>query len=992
MKPRLPKLLLSAVLLLSSMTQAATLTPSVESYYDNTLTVSGTVRLDPDIWYDWSPSGNATMNGNGTITTKSNPDYWQAGLSVSGIDGTCTIGSGITFDNSYLDVYGVNGFIINATFKNHSVLSVTSSTADLTNAKMENSSIDIEDATIICPNLEVNNNAYLGVHDQAPSIIKGNLILNGGRKPTSGNLYQLSQTNINEYMKYIGGVDFYVYANYANYANTDYPPIASVTITGSLIIKADTAVTFYNDDDDSTGRYFIPRSDDALFICGKLENQASLNKLKPYTVKMEITGYDEEGSYSDYTQIKFLSDYEFEARTGEGGLTYIYLVGGSSTPPTGGSSSGGSSSGGSTPPPPPGLNVSGGQTIEITKKPDSFVNMLGGTADATKAPADILNADIFKGNSGSIITTLEQVFSMDGCKDIGYSIIGSDGKPGANLSIGEAGGAAASIRLNGARYEAPQTTIGNGTLTISEGTTLGCGDGSSVVLKGKGSNATNFGRVAADIDMGSGSTFLNQGTIDGLMKMSSGAIFTNNATINGDVIISEGAQVYGSGTFNGTTTVKGGGLLYVGNSPGYQQHRNLTLADQARMGFYIDGTTPATRGNTGSGTHSFITVSGALTLEGVVNVEIGIGMGIVMSGEDSFSLTLMKAMNPAEVEATGASFNVTLTEGEELLEEGSAQVTWQEELCELVFSATVSETAKAALTAGDYANTLWASASALKNFADTAANQFLIGKPGETIAWGAGIGSFMNHTGSSGFDYNGGGYAIGFQHAVSEELRAGVAIGQTYGTFTADNGRLKSDQTGNMVAITAQYVEALQKGVSSWGLSGYMAYGGIENSGKGMFGSNTWEDTMYTVGLHSDYRTQIGESSSLTLFTGIEYTYGSQEEIRLMPGLTLTDGHMQTLSIPVGVTLRTKIDMAGYGVLAPELTVAYKGYLNQQAPSVRSNSYKINGSNPGRHELMINAGANWLLNESWSIGAFYSLETRSDAVNHAGNLSVRYIF
>lgn len=987
MKLRLPKILLSAVLLLGSMAPAATLSSDVYEYDDNTLTVSGTVNLSSEIlYYEWYTNGNATMDGTGTITTESNPYYDQASIGIQMEDGqTCTIGSGITFSDAGLDV-GLGGkYIINATFKNYCWLEIHGSAIlDVSKAKFESCTISAyHGITLICPNLEVNNNVCLEAWpelDDKTVTIQGNLVLNGGRKPSSGNYYEIFETNINEFNKYVGGVDFFLWKESGS--------TPSITITGSLILKADTAVTFWHDD---VGGYLIPSSSDALFICGKLENQASLNKLKPYAVMMEITGYGEyEGEMepiANYTQIKFLSDYEFEARTGEGGLTYIYLVSGSSTAP-----SGSGSAGGSTPPPAPGLNVSSGQTVEITKKPDSFVNMLGGTADATKAPADILNADIFRGDSGTVQTTSQQLFSLDGSKQVGYSIVGVDGAAGANLSIGEAGGSASSIRLDGKQYDALNTSIGNGTLTISEGTTLGRGDGSSVELKGKGSNATNFGRVAADIELGSGSTFLNQGTIDGIVELSSGAIFTNNATTNGDVIVAAGAEAYGSGSFRGTTLVKDSGLLYVGNSPGYQQHKNLTLADNARLGFYIDGTTPASRGNAGSGTHSFVSISGALTLEGVVNVEIGIGMNLVLSGADSFTLTLMKAENPAQVNAADASFKVVVTEGEQFLEEGSAELTWEEELGELIFSGTVSDAAKAMVTAGDYANTLWASTAALKDFAETATNQFLVGKPGETTAWGAAIGSFINHSGSYGFDYNGGGYAIGVQHAFSEQFRAGMAIGQTFGTYTSDNGLLKSDQTGIMAALTAQYVDTLKKGVSSWGVSGYMACGGVENDARGIFGTNTWEDTVFAVGLRTDYRMQVGKSSSLTLFTGIEYTYGTQEEIRLMPGVELHDGRMQTWSIPVGVTLRTQIDMCCHGILAPELTVAYKGYVSQQAPSVRVNSYKMDGNEPGRHELMINAGANWLLDESWSIGAFYSLEARSNAVNHAGNLSVRYTF
>jgi len=356
MKLKLPKLLLSAVLLLGSMSQAATLSSNVYEYYGNSLTVSGTVNLNSDYEYAWSPSGgDANLTGNGTIACKQF-DY-QTDLYIGETSGTVNIGSGITM--SYAGFYLEYGnFNVDATFKNYSYIDSSDATIDITDAKIETCLLAGEGTTFIRPNLEVNNNVCLEASGELT--IQGNLVLNGGRKPISGNVFQYMM-NANEAKKYFGGVDYIVWEN-----------VPTISITGTLTLKADTAVTFWNDDE--TGGYYIPSSGEALFICGKLENQASLNKLKPYAVKMEITDYEEyEGEIypiGDYTQIKFLSDYEFEACTGEGGLTYIYLVSGSSTAP-----SGSGSAGGSAPAPAPGLNVSSGQTVEISQKPDSFVNM-----------------------------------------------------------------------------------------------------------------------------------------------------------------------------------------------------------------------------------------------------------------------------------------------------------------------------------------------------------------------------------------------------------------------------------------------------------------------------------------------------------------------------------------------------------------------------------------------------------------------------------------
>lgn len=957
MKLKLPKHLISAIIALGALAQGVPLSNSIFNnnggYRGNSLEVSGTVSINND--YYWSPEGNGIMSGNGTITSAATYDDYNYSISLSG---NVTIGSGIKFKN--FDLY-VHNATINATFDSNCCIELYGGTCNLTNAVFnEIVYLTVEGGTIIHPNLEINKSIFYFIQDKS-STLKGNLICNGGNMLLHGNLQDMTASNF-------GGliIDWYDEGGFIS---------PTLTITGSLIIKSDTPVIFLNEG----RRYAAPNR--VVIACKNLKSQSALGKLKPFFAA-EGTG-----------NIDFQKGYQFEARAGENGYTNIYLVkGNTSTPNFSGGSSNSESSDGAKPPSSAGITVNSGQTVFIPAAPGGTVNMQGGTANATSAPDSILNAGIFKGNSGTVLTTPNQKFSMDGSQDIGYSITGPNADEGANLSIGENGGSAASIRLKGANYNSALTTVGNGTLTISEGTTLGLGENSKLKLKGRGSNTTNFGKVKANVDMGTGSTFLNQGTIDGIIAMSRSAILINNGTLNGDVTIASEAKAYGSGTYNGITTVENNGLLYVGNSPGYQKHDNLVLKNGAKLGFYIDGTTPATLSNNGSGTHSFLSASGALTLEGVVNVDISIGLGLVFNGAETFSVTLMKA-DPAKITATDADFKATITEGEELLEEGSAKLTWQEELGELVFSATVSEEALAMVTSGDFANTLWAGAEVVKDFATTATKQFLIGKPGQTTAWGAALGSFINHSGKDGFDYDGYGYAVGIQHAFSEQFRAGCALGQTFGTFKSDSGRLKSDQTGIMAAVTAQYVQTLNQGQDSWGISGYMAYGSVKNDAKSTFlGKTEWDDSVFALGLQTDYRTKISENSSLTFFTGIEYTYGSQDTISFRNGGKLTDGRMQTWSIPVGITLRTQIDECCLGSLIPEITVAYVGHVSQQAPTIRANNYKMRGNSPGRSEFMLNAGANWLIDENWSVGLFYNLETRSNATNHSGNLSVRYAF
>lgn len=142
---------------------------------------------------------------------------------------------------------------------------------------------------------------------------------------------------------------------------------------------------------------------------------------------------------------------------------------------------------------------------------------------------------------------------------------------------------------------------------------------------------------------------------------------SNHGTVKGDVTVSENASVNGSGTF-GSTILQSNALLYVGNSPGFQRHGDLMLNDDSRLGFYLDGITAATLENHGSGTYSNISVTNTLNLNGTVNAEVEVGLGILAAGMEAFTLDLIKT--EGTVSGNG-DFVLSLNDENHFLKEGS---------------------------------------------------------------------------------------------------------------------------------------------------------------------------------------------------------------------------------------------------------------------------------------------------------------------------------
>jgi len=660
----------------------------------------------------------------------------------------------------------------------------------------------------------------------------------------------------------------------------------------------------------------------------------------------------------------------------------------------------------------PGTIITDGKAPDTLSK-DVVVSLGNGSnVDATEV-TNGLNNSYVHGTGGTLVTADLQTFNMSGSDSLGFSIVGIDGNAGANIQVGHEGGSItdAAIVLTGSKYESKQVNVQSGLLEIGQNTILGTVDSMLTIgaLNATGNSVTasvnNRGTINNDVTIHSGASLDNRNTINGNVLVNGSSILSNNGTVKGEVTIAENGSVNGSGTF-ASTILQSNALLYVGNSPGFQQHNDLTLDSGSRLGFYLDGITAATLANHGSGTYSNLSVINSITVNGAVNTEVEVGLGILAAGTDAFTLDLIKT--DGTVSGNG-DFVLSLDDKNHLLKEGN--LLWNASTGTLSFTGQVDEAVAAALVGKDgsnIANSLWSSTSVVKNFGQTAVSQLKVTQPGDSNVWVSGLGDFvtMNSTShADGFQYNGGGYAAGIDCSWTKKFRAGIAFGQTFGTFKSDDNQASIKQDSLMTGLYANYLETLCD-KQSLGLSGYFAYGSVENRADTLIGNSAylpghakWNDDVFTFGLKADWNIKVTDKTTLTPFIGIDYVHGAQEsftETYSNGSRQYRDGNMQVWSVPVGITVKKEVSVGGGQLLLPELTVAYVGDVSRTNPSVKSTIYGIDnkheGSNPGRSAFMMNAGTNWIINQNWSVGAFYTLEARSSQVNQSASLSARYSF
>ena len=965
----------------------------VYPFFNNVnLNINGNWTIDlrkmPDIrWGSVSGDGSYSLTGTGVMDFQGGGLYMFGGTSLPPFGcgaSQYTVESGIVLKDTEIESWGgarifFKGGLEAATLEDEVTFSVRTyddriSTIDLSQADIQENEfvrLNFSAGKIIRDHYTVSETHSLDL-DWYIEVFLGEKAINtfqGSMTLAAGGLFTLRTVSV--------------------HIDEVHKPYLRLDVTGSLSITGNTIFNFFND---GFG-YVNPEAGTVVLSAKNITGDTSL--LSARISSWKDAPYDS-GIYQAITDKKFVSIAQTDGRYA------LTLVDNGYVP----------SQPEDTEKPTPPKVITEGKAPEILSEDVSISLGKGGTVDAREVLEGLNN--LYVRGSGGMLKTLDtQNFTLLGPDTIGFSIIGEAGSAGATIQVGKAYGNIldATITLDGVVYESKFIVVGSGLLELTRHVVLGTSD--SILTVGTeghtgnevNASVNNRGTINNDVILHAGGSLDNRNLIKGDVLINGSSILCNNGTVEGKVTISENGRVSGSGTF-ASTMIKDKGLLYVGNSPGFQHHDTLTLNNGARLGFYLDGLVAATETHQGSGTYSNLQVRNDLTINGTVNTEVEVGLGILSAGTEAFTLGLIKS--DGTVSGHG-DFQLVLKDENKLLKSGS--LLWDATTGLLSFTGQVDEAVAASLVGKDgsnIANALWASTSVVKSFGQIANAQFKLTQAGQTNVWASGLGDFLNMKSTShagGFQYNGGGYSAGVDYAWTKKFRAGIAFGQSFGTFKSDDRQASIKQKGLMTGLYTQYLESLCDS-QSLALSGYFAYGSIENKANTLVGNSSylpghakWRDDVFSFGLKADWNIQVTEKTTLTPFVGLDYVHGSQAsftETYANGVRSYKEGNMQVWSLPVGVTTRTKVDLGGEQFLLPEFTVAYVGDISRTNPSVKSTIYSIEnkheGSNPGRSAFMMNAGSNWVINSNWSAGAFYTLEARSKQMSQSASLSARYSF
>ena len=327
-------------------------------------------------------------------------------------------------------------------------------------------------------------------------------------------------------------------------------------------------------------------------------------------------------------------------------------------------------------------------------------------------------------------------------------------------------------------------------------------------------------------------------------------------------------------------------------------------------------------------------------------------------------------------------------------------------------------------------NAAWASNDALKGFAALGRTQGSISaarnqknlsvKPAQSVdakgspiamapvasgrgsVWIGGLGSWTDQNrrgGIDGYKYDAGGYAVGADYSFSTSSLAGIAIGQTYGTFQDKGGLSSYDADSFMAMVYGRYTPSR---AGKLALDGYAAFGTTSFDGKARMADTSaqgeFDADSFGAAVYATWTEELRSKLVIAPFAGLEFMTGKTDSFSEHGDLarTFSGARAQNWTLPVGVTLSRTYAVGAKTTLTPGITVAVAQDLCRINPkgSVSSDlgAWTARGVNIGRTALRVNAGVSAAFGSNWGARIGYSLESRSGLTAQGVNGSVSYSF
>lgn len=329
----------------------------------------------------------------------------------------------------------------------------------------------------------------------------------------------------------------------------------------------------------------------------------------------------------------------------------------------------------------------------------------------------------------------------------------------------------------------------------------------------------------------------------------------------------------------------------------------------------------------------------------------------------------------------------------------------------LVFSVgdVIERGVIAELRGGNVANSMLSSASNLRALSDTTLghvepSRFL--SPLRSNVWTSGLGDFnMQRTkgGLEGFDYQGGGFAVGGDYRIGREWLIGVAYGELFGKNISREFHATNKQNSMMGLVYGGWRHALRDR-QALTVTGAFGFGSTDNdlssvTAGGQNSSGSWRNRTFNGVIRAAWDIPLESGWVITPHVGVEYTASTQGAFteRGEMARRFDRGHYRNMSLPAGVTLQKTFSLGGRP-WSNAVTLEYlPDVYRHQADNVGrllSNGYTWSGegSKPARQGVRATVSSRWELSDSWNAYCSYRVEGRDSYVGQTVVAGVGYSF
>lgn len=278
-----------------------------------------------------------------------------------------------------------------------------------------------------------------------------------------------------------------------------------------------------------------------------------------------------------------------------------------------------------------------------------------------------------------------------------------------------------------------------------------------------------------------------------------------------------------------------------------------------------------------------------------------------------------------------------------------------------------------------FVNTLWGNRSNCVVIKPVYDGKNSIRPSGQTVAWGTVYGQSGRISGV-GADYELFGASVGAEHTFKTGRSIGAAFGYDWGTVSPFSCS-DIDQESMHLALygRAGAWKAGQNGtiVLDWSA----AYGNTTSETDAVSGD--WDQNNIQLDARVSYQRQLRERTVGSVFAGLQYFAAEDSSV---DGIGISSMQNVRAEVGVGVSHKATQKTTVYG----EVSV-YNDVMRHN-PNAVADGETFYGTNPGRVGGTITAGAEYRLNEDWSLRGSYNFEVADDSVEHNINAGAIYKF